>query len=127
MPPLPVTKELVHSVGASLKAGGYKSAHQYYTRAVQEHTDQLGHRPADDVIQAINQATRSIVRAAAGSARKASFQLEALAPHVPRLPHFWTSEPCLQDTTRVCIIGCWWMLRGIELRSSRRQDMSLDD
>eukprot|EP00971_Amphidinium_carterae_P140734 2788972-Amphidinium_carterae.1 len=41
----------------------------------------LGHRPPDNVIQAIRQATRSIVRAAAGSARKASFQLEALAPH----------------------------------------------
>eukprot|EP00971_Amphidinium_carterae_P201340 3995441-Amphidinium_carterae.3 len=29
--PLPITKDLVHPVGASLKAGGYKSADLYYT------------------------------------------------------------------------------------------------
>eukprot|EP00971_Amphidinium_carterae_P180015 3570740-Amphidinium_carterae.1 len=69
--PLPVTKELVHAIGASLKAGRHKSADQYYTRAVQEHTDRVGQRPSHDVLLAITDATRSIRRAAAATARKA--------------------------------------------------------
>ena len=46
-PPLPLTADLIKSVGASFKAGGYRSAHLYFGTAKKQHVLQYGALPSD--------------------------------------------------------------------------------
>ena len=60
--PLPVTSTNVRAVGASLKAGQYRSADQYFSRATQEHSKQLDEEISPQTKLAIKAAIRSIER-----------------------------------------------------------------
>lgn len=45
--PMPMTAELIESMGASFKRGGYGSAHLYFAAAKKEHTMRFGSFPQD--------------------------------------------------------------------------------
>ena len=118
MPPAPLTVKLVKAAGASFKAGGYRSFQNYYTQARQEHRRLTGEDPAADIEQAITDVSRSIRRAQGPTPFKDSFQLELLSAD-----QFPVDQDDGLDSIAyardVTIIGCWWLLRGLEVASAQ--------
>ncbi len=126
MAPIPLTTKLVECMGTSFKAGDYKSAHNYFSRAVQQHERTLGTAVTADVKRAIKDALRSITRGQGGSARKEAFPMEDLVK-VPR--NFVLTEAASTAATspaHMTILGCWFMTREIELSSALARHIILD-
>ena len=115
--PVPLTEELVIKVGASFKAGHYKSPQNYFSRALQEHRQMTKQHPTPFVQALIKNVIRSITRGAGPTAFKDSFEVELLnRPYdvnsLCREPTYWSEDPShSRDATLIC---CWWLLRGIE-------------
>ena len=117
LPPVPLTEELVVKVGASFKAGHYKSPQNYFSRALQEHRQLTKQHPTPFVQSLIKNVIRSITRGTGPTAFKDSFEVELLnraydLNSLRREPHHWSEDPShSRDATLIC---CWWLLRGIE-------------
>ena len=116
LPPVPLTEELILKVGASFKAGQYRSPQNYFSRAVQEHRSLTKANPSYFLQQLIKNTTRSIVRGMGPTPFKDSFEVELLCRICPyNLPtgqETWLEDPAAKiDATLIC---CWWLLRGIE-------------
>ena len=116
LPPVPLTEELILKVGASFKAGQYRSPQNYFSRAVQEHRSLTKANPSYFLQQLIKNTTRSIVRGMGPTPFKDSFEVELLCRICPyNLPtgqDTWLEDPAAKiDATLIC---CWWLLRGIE-------------
>ena len=116
LPPVPLTEELILKVGASFKAGQYRSPQNYFSRAVQEHRSLTKANPSYFLQQLIKNTTRSIVRGMGPTPFKDSFEVELLCRICPyNLPtgqETWVEDPAAKiDATLIC---CWWLLRGIE-------------
>ena len=117
LPPVPLTEELVVKVGASFKAGHYKSPQNYFSRASQEHRQLTKQHPTPFVQSLIKNVIRSITRGTGPTAFKDSFEVELLnraydLNSLRREPHHWSEDPShSRDATLIC---CWWLLRGIE-------------
>ena len=117
LPPVPLTEELVVKVGASFKAGHYKSPQNYFSRALQEHRQLTKQHPTPFVQSLIKNVIRSITRGTGPTAFKDSFEVELLNRaydliSLRREPHHWSEDPShSRDATLIC---CWWLLRGIE-------------
>ena len=115
--PVPLTEELVIKVGASFKAGHYKSPQNYFSRALQEHRQMTKQHPTPFVQALIKNVIRSITRGAGPTAFKDSFEVELLnrsydLNSLCREPTYWSEDPShSRDATLIC---CWWLLRGIE-------------
>ena len=115
--PVPLTEELVIKVGASFKAGHYKSPQNYFSRALQEHRQMTKQHPTPFVQALIKNVIRSITRGAGPTAFKDSFEVELLnrsydVNSLCREPTYWSEDPShSRDATLIC---CWWLLRGIE-------------
>ena len=115
--PVPLTEELVIKVGASFKAGHYKSPQNYFSRALQEHRQMTKQHPTPFVQALIKNVIRSITRGAGPTAFKGSFEVELLNRSYDlnalcREPTYWSEDPShSRDATLIC---CWWLLRGIE-------------
>ena len=97
---------------------GYRSFQNYYTQARQEHRRLTGEDPAADIEQAITDVSRSIRRAQGPTPFKDSFQLELLSAD-----QFPVDQDDGLDSIAyardVTIIGCWWLLRGLEVASAQ--------
>ena len=116
LPPVPLTEELVLKVGASFKAGQYRSPQNYFCRAIQEHRSLTKANPSYFLQQLIKNTTRSIVRGMGPTPFKDSFEIELLCwicPYnLPTGQETWIEDPAAKiDATLIC---CWWLLRGIE-------------
>ena len=116
LPPVPLTEELILKVGASFKAGQYRSPQNYFSRAIQEHRSLTKANPSYFLQQLIKNTTRSIVRGMGPTPFKDSFEIELLCRICPyNLPtgqETWIEDPAAKiDATLIC---CWWLLRGIE-------------
>ena len=104
-------------VGASFKAGHYKSPQNYFSRALQEHRQLTKQRPSPFVQSLIKNVIRSITRGAGPTAFKDSFEVELFnrAYDLNPLrgePTCWIDDPGhARDAALIC---CWWLLRGIE-------------
>jgi hypothetical protein len=118
--PLPLQIDNVSAIMSAFKAEGYRSVKNYTSRARQEHLTVFKSHPADDVLAHISRCERSVLRGLAKPKYKSSFQLEAiedtnsmdlehLAGQFPWPPHW------------LVVIGCWWILRGIELAAIRNR------
>ena len=124
LPPFPLTIELVSAIGASLKAGGYRSAAQVFGMARQQHV--LIHKIAVpvNVEQHIKETIRSIERGIGPPALNDSFLAEDLgAVHTgintePITTHWSDDSYYCVLATLVC---CWWMLRGIKMAAAQRK------
>lgn len=119
--PLPLTVPLVQAVGASFKAGGYRSAKLYYSTMRKEHQSQLGQVPVQVEI-AINDAIRSIERGQGPGRLKDGFSLTELI-------QVDLSTLSLIEATRVrmVILGCWWLTREIELSAALRRHVTINE
>ena len=121
LPPISLTEELVIKVGASFKAGHYKSPQNYFSRALQEHRQMTKQRPSPFVQSLIKNVIRSITRGAGHTAFKDSFEVELLnraydLNALRREPTHW-AEDRSRDATLIC---CWWLLRGIAAAASTK-------
>ena len=75
--PLPMTPKLCKQVAASLKAGAYRSAANYFSRARQEHILH-GYDIDANLALTIRQCARSILRSSGPGVPKKSFFFEEL-------------------------------------------------
>ena len=113
MQPWPLTPELIERVGASMKAGGYKSAKLYFSAARREHVVRHGDVPIE-VELGIKDAIRSIERGLGPSKLKDSFDLT-------RLRNLW-NEPdfeTIEDDYIMVLSGSWFLMREIELANAK--------
>ena len=116
LPPVPLTEELILKVGASFKAGQYRSPQNYFSRALQEHRNLTKNNPSFFIQQLIKNVQRSITRGMGPTPFKDSFEIELLCricPYsFPTGQESWLDDPAAKiDATLIC---CWWLLRGIE-------------
>ena len=70
MPPFPLTVLKLHAVGAMLKAGGYRSPANHFSRAKEEHVSQ-GFHWSDALHFVVRKATMSITRGIAPARQSA--------------------------------------------------------
>ena len=113
VPPWPLTPDLIEKVGASLKAGGYKSAKLYFSAARREHVVRHGDIPVE-VELSRKDAVRSIERGLGPSKLKDSFDLTLLRT-LWDLPDFQRIE----DDYIMVLSGSWFLMREIELANAR--------
>ena len=103
LPPVPLTEELILKVGASFKAGQYRSPQNYFSRAVQEHRSLTKANPSYFLQQLIKNTTRSIVRGMGPTPFKDSFEVELLCRICPyNLPtgqETWLEDPAADSTS----------------------------
>ena len=113
LPAWPLTPELVERVGASLKAGGYKSAKLYFSAARREHVVRHGEIPIE-VELSMKDAIRSIERGLGPSKLKDSFDLTLLRQlwHHPDFEKF-------EDDYIMVLSGSWFLMRELELANAR--------
>ena len=116
LPPLPLTEELILKVGASFKAGQYKSTQNYFSQALQEHRNMTKNNPSFFLQQFMRNTIRSITRGVGPTPFMDSFAIEPL-PGQP-LRNFPTDHASwLEDRTATMdatLICCWWLFCGIE-------------
>eukprot|EP00439_Symbiodinium_sp_Y106_P077835 s2127_g16.t1 len=120
--PLPLSVRLVNAIGASLRAGGYKSAKQIFGQARQEHIAGTKTAVPLEVLLKMAQVERAVERGQGPSKLKDSFFVEDIA-RLPQNqnsddfngPHDWARR--LQHRIDMVVICCWWLLRGIEAAS----------
>ena len=113
LPAWPLTPELIERVGASLKAGGYKSAKLYFSAARREHVTRHGDIPIE-VELSMKDAIRSIERGIGPSKLKDSFDFTLLRNlwHRPDFEKF-------EDDYILVLSGSWFLMREIELANAR--------
>ena len=124
LPPIPITRELLLSVGASMKHAGYRSHKNYFYKAAQVHRETLGQDIPIDLHLLMQKILRSIKRGQGPTPFKDAFELELF--HVPlqrrlditRSGDWFNDRFAARDIT---LIACWWMLRGIEAAAARFQ------
>ena len=124
--PFPLSVENIRCYAASLKAGGYRSAYLYFQAAV-NHQLWFLREPVHPLLRStIKDVVRSIKRGLGPSRLKEGFDVFALASLVDADdadPFDFQRPAHLVD---VCILGCWFMLREIELAGAFRQHLTLD-
>ena len=146
MQALPLTSDLIRAIGATMKAGGYRSPKLYFSLARQKHRESTGFEPSADVLQMMRWVETSVSRAIGPSSVKASFDLTAIEPYIKQCyfidgswPH--SAEECSQiaehhqdirspragasEAPLLALLGAWWMTREIELAAARITDISI--
>ena len=116
VPLLPLTVRTVRLLGASLKAGRYRSAAQYLSAAKQaaERADQT---LSPSILSALRDARRSCTRGL-GPAHKAEGLPFARLHELPDDPNPW-AQGGPRAPKRALIAGSWWMTRETELANAR--------
>jgi hypothetical protein len=133
--PLPITQDLVTLMAAAFKQAGYRSANLYFHEAVQRHVQTYGTNPAPDIVLHIRNVVRSIKRGLPPPRLKTSFRVENSSPLLQNmLPPCRTAthivaahDFTVQDFESFAIVlGCWFMVRGIEIANARRGHLQVD-
>ena len=150
--PLPLDVELCQKIAASMKKAGYKSASLYFNTAQQQHILAGFPALEPRVRLCIKNSLRSIARGLGGSEQKMGFALENITTGLgPNPPDWWPElktldhahwrmntdddENSMQDWTparssdctaiapiTMCILGCWFLTREIELSAAKMSD-----
>ena len=123
LPPIPITRQLLLAVGASMKHAGYRSPKNYFYKAAQIHKEVLQEDLAPHLHILMQKILRSIMRGQGPTPFKDSFELELFhiplpRSGVPRCGQWFLDRFAARDIT---IIACWWMLRGIEAAAAKIQ------
>ena len=124
-PPIPLTVKLIEAVGASFKAGTYRSARQYVSRAREEHVAVTGCMVPAMVESAIANVLRSIERGIGPSRLKDGFAVELLGTAVQFdlyleaevQKDFLTTDTAAQ--VDMVLLGAWWLTRGLEVATTK--------
>jgi hypothetical protein len=114
--PLPPTTEKIVSLGATLKAGGYRSAESYLT-LYKGHAERAGYQFPGPLQRAIRDATRSCVRGLGGPVKARPLPFERLA-ELPVGEDPWITGGPVGPGNAV-VAGSWFLTREIELSTTR--------
>ena len=120
--PLPLTAEKVRLLGATLRAGGYRSFRNYlcFVRVVAERMDAI---PApEQVRRAIKDAERACGRGLGPPKQSEGIPLELL-PGLPESQEAWVGEGPLWPRS-LLILGTWFLLREVEASNARITDVA---
>lgn len=124
--PFPLSVENIRCSAASFKAGGYRSAALYLQAAV-NYQIRFMKEPIHPLLRAtIKDVVRSIKRGLGPARLKEGFDVFSLSSVVDTddmAPFDFRRPSHLVD---VCIIGCWFMLREIELAGAYRQHLTIE-
>ena len=116
-------RDVVEKVSASLKRGGHRSARQYFSQARRQHVLHTGKQVPADVELCVRDMTRSLERGLGGPALKDAFRLESL-----ELPRPEEDVPVSARTqTTVVVLGCWFLLREIEVAALKVKYFVVDE
>ena len=114
--PLPPTVKKVLYIGASLKAGGYRSSAAYFS-AYRQSCRRLGYSVGPEIEAAISDAVRSCMRGIGGSVRARALPFDDL--HLlPGCRDPWIAGGPISPRNAIST-GAWWLLREIELSTLR--------
>ena len=120
VPLLPLTPPKLFALGAMLKAGGYRSAGNYFSRIKEEHTS-AGHLWTDQLSWAQRRAIVSVTRGMGPARQSAPLQLDIVAElglgHAPVIP----GGPV--GPGRLIIAGSFFCTREIELSLALRENV----
>jgi hypothetical protein len=122
----PLDNHNIRCFGASLKAGGYRSAAVYY-QAVCGHQQRALQTPVPTMVKlGIRDCIRSIQRGLGESKLKDAFNgllLGNIPPSTDEQPFSFGNTDHCRD---MAVIGLWFMLRESELASARACDLRLE-
>lgn len=124
--PFPLTVEAIRCCSASLKAGGYRSASLYLQAAVNYQIRHLHEQVHPLIRSTIKDCVRSIRRGLGPSRLKEGFDVFALADAVDvddQEPFDMFKTSHMAD---VFIVGCWFMMREIEMAGALRHHLTLE-
>ncbi len=115
--PWPITRDSLRAAAAILKAGQYRSAAQYFYTLKRQHVV-LGHRWGQDLALELADCKRSCARGLGPSKQAQPIPLDRLPPS--GLP----SPAALTCGTDAVLVGCWWLMREIELAALQKGDIT---
>ena len=126
VPAFPLTPECVKAVGASLKAGAYRSPQLYFQAAINHQIRRYG-LPVEPYIRAIiKDVNRSIKRGLGPARLKAGFNVYAVATLVDQDDTEPFSFQRLPHVADFILLGAWFMMRELEMSSARDSYLRLD-
>ena len=125
-PPIPLTADKIRKAAAAFRAGGYRSADPYFARAKAEHIRQLDRQLGPATEDALRRYSRAVERGRGPSAQKDAFQVEKIeAKNIPKpseVEELDSGKPIWPEA--MVLMGCWWMLRGIEASAAKIGDLT---
>ena len=125
VPAFPLDTTNVRCFGASMKAGGYKSAAIYY-QAVMSHQQRALRTPVPQIVkQGIKDCVRSIQRGLGVSQLKDSFNGLLIGNIEPKEDGAAFSFEDILHCRDMAVIGLWFMLREAEMANARASDIRL--
>ena len=113
---LPPTSEKIHALGATLKAGGYRSGGSYLT-LYKGHSERAGFELTGSQVRAFRDSIRSCERGLGGPVKARPLPFDRLS-ELPIGEEPWTSQGPLGPGNAV-IAGAWFLTREIELSTTR--------
>lgn len=123
--PFPLTFANVKSVAASLKWGGYRSAQLYFQAAIGHQVRHL--QIPDPFIRAlVKDVRRSIRRGLGPSSLKEGFDLPVLARIIDADDNSPFDHARLSHAADMMVLGCWFMMREIELSFAKNAHLYLE-
>lgn len=115
----PLTHECVRAVGASLKAGAYRSPQLYFQTAINHQVRRYG-LPVEPYLRAIiKDVNRSIKRGLGPSRLKMGFNVYAIANLVDQDDSEPFSFQKISHMADLILLGAWFMMRELEISSAR--------
>ena len=122
----PLTPECVRAVGASLKAGAYRSPQLYFQAAINHQVRRYG-MPVEPYLRAIiKDVNRSIKRGLGPAKLKTGFNVYAIAALVDQDDMDSFSFQKISHMADLIILGSWFMMRELEISSARDSYLRLD-
>ena len=123
--PFPLTPECVKAVGASLKAGRYRSSHLYFQAAINHQIRRYGLVVEPFIRALIKDVNRSVKRGLGPARLKAGLSIFSIATLVdPDDSTAFTFEK-VSHMADLIIISSWFMMRELEISSARDSYLSL--
>ena len=122
----PMSTESVKCVGASLKAGFYRSPQLYFQAAMGHQMRALGW-PVEAMVKGlVKEVVRSVKRGLGPAKLKDSFDVWSLQAATISEDDEPFSLDSVEHCTDMAIIGCWWMLRELEMSAAKAHHLYVD-
>lgn len=121
----PLNPVCIRCVGASFKAGCYRSAGIYFQTAISHQLRMMGLPISPFIRSLIRDVVRSVRRGLGPATLKFGFDLAALAKLVDTTDSRPFSVDHISHVADLMIVSCWYMLREIEISAARDSHLSL--
>ena len=121
----PLNPVCIRSVGASFKAGCYRSAGIYFQTAISHQLRVMGLPVSPYIRSLIKDVVRSVRRGLGPATLKFGFDLAVLAKMVDATDSRPFSFDHIPHVVDLMIISCWFMLREIEVSAARDSHLTI--